>query len=214
MLADQGLTGDGFGLHVPKVIEIRPETLLRIQGYRDMSQVRDDVRAYATDMSERAKQLVQPEAHYRRARVDHCGDGLLKLACGATFHGHELTQVLEGCQELIVFVLTLGPNLDDESIRMLGQEDVVEALFLETAGWIAIEQATRDLARHLQSSVSAAGLRLTRRTGPGYADWPLEEQSTLFQVMAGAPHKITLLESFAMLPKKSRSGVYGLKPAA
>ncbi len=52
----------------------------------------------------------------------------------------------------------------------------------------------------------------TRRLGPGYVDWPLEEQAALVALLDGAPLPVRLLDSCAMIPKKSRSGLYGLRP--
>ena len=214
MLATTGKVNGIYGKHVPQGFPIPPEHLLRIQGYRDMDRVRDDVRAHAITMSGRAQQLMRPEAHYRRLRIDRCDDGTLSLEDGVVFHSQELTKAVTECEECVVFVLTLGPQIDEESERLQDVEEIVEALFLETAGWVAMEQATRALAGHLQSLVSDEGLRLARRMGPGYGDWPLQEQSALFELLSGANHKVQLLESCAMVPKKSRSGIYGLKQSA
>lgn len=198
--------------YAPAGIEFRPEHLLRIQGYRDMSQVRADVKDVAEAMVERAMALLAPEVYYRQATMTHGADGSVNLGEGSRFQSQELTSVTSDCHGCIVFVLTLGPQLDDESQRLLMNMDVVEALFLESAGWVAIEQATRDFAQHLASSLSESGQRLTRRLGPGYADWPLEQQAVLFDLLKDAPLKVQLLESYAMLPKQSRSGLYGVRP--
>ena len=110
------------------------------------------------------------------------------------------------------FILTLGEALDNEVGRMLEKGDMVEALFLETAGRLAIEQASRKLAVHLQAQIKKDGLCLTRRLGPGYNEWSLLEQKRLFQLFSGTELPVRLLESCAMFPKKSRSGLYGLRP--
>ncbi len=77
---------------------------------------------------------------------------------------------------------------------------------------MAVERATRSFAQHLWSEAQGEGCRLTRRLGPGYADWAVDEQTALFGVFAGVALPVRLLESCAMIPKKSRSGVYGLRP--
>ncbi len=122
------------------------------------------------------------------------------------------TKVFAGCAEVMVFVLTLGPALDAESERLTAEDEIVEALFLEMAGWLAVEQATKALALHLSDLLRDQRLGLTRRLGPGYADWPLDEQAGLFALLEAAPLPVRLLESCAMIPKKSRSGLYGLCP--
>ena len=198
---------------VPQGVTISPEPLLRLQGYRDLDRVRDDVQGIAERMAACAEGLLAPEAYYRRVRIENCTNGELVLETGTTFHSAELAKAMTGCHELVAFVLTLGPKIDAKTEAYLKNDDVVEALFLEAAGWIAIERATKELAQHLWSLISGLGLRLGRRLGPGYADWSLEEQRPLFGLLADAPLQVSLLDSCAMIPKKSRSGLYGLLPA-
>jgi len=129
-----------------------------------------------------------------------------------TFHSAEFAKVLGGCREVVVFVLTLGAGFDAEAERFTANEEIVEALFMEMAGWIAVERVTKNFAGHLASLLRDEGLAPTRRLGPGYVDWPLEEQAALFALLDGAPLPVRLLDSCAMIPKKSRSGLYGLRP--
>ena len=201
-------------------IEVPVGPLLRLQGYRDMARVRPRVREIATRMAALAGTLVAPETTYRRVRIGSCTPAALVLETGAetgaetatTFHGAEFAKVLGRCREVVVFVLTLGAGLDAETERFTANEEIVEALFLEMAGWIAVERVTRNFAGHLASLVRDENLAPTRRLGPGYVDWPLEEQAALFGLLDGAPLPVRLLESCAMIPKKSRSGLYGLRP--
>ena len=199
---------------VPADISVPAEPLLRVQGYRNLEAVRDDVRAIAEGMAACATELLAVEALYRRLRIERRTDDTIRLEEGTVFHSEALRKALSGCDALIVFVLTLGPKLDAKTRALLQDSDVVEALFLETAGWIAIERATKALAGKLQAEAAEQGLSLGRRLAPGYADWPLQEQSALFGLLAAAPLQVRLLESCAMAPKNSRSGVYGLRPAA
>jgi len=93
-------------------------------------------------------------------------------------------------------------------------------LFLETVGWMAVEQATKRLLRHLGELVGPEGLVLTRRMAPGYSfsvggrkcDWSLFEQPALFGIFRDVELPVRLLESGGMVPKMSRSGLYGLRP--
>ncbi len=195
---------DSFGVPV--------DPLLRLQGYRDMSRIRPRVRGIAAEAAALAGQLMVPETYYRRVRVGSCTPEAVHFESGPRFHSAEFAKVLGGCREAVVFVLTLGAGLDAAAERFTANEEIVEALFLETAGWVAVERATRNFAGHLSAIVRNQGLTLTRRLGPGYADWPLEEQAALFELLDGAPLPVRLLESSVMIPKKSRSGLYGLRP--
>ena len=197
-------------------IEVPVDPLLRLQGYRDMARIRPRVRAIATKTAALAGTLVAPETYYRRVRIGSCTPAALALETGTetgvTFHSAEFAKVLGRCREVVVFVLTLGAGFDAQAERFTANEEIVEALFMEMAGWIAVERVTKNFAGHLASLVRDENLAPTRRLGPGYVDWPLEEQAALFTLLDGAPLPVRLLDSCAMIPKKSRSGLYGLRP--
>jgi len=194
-----------------EIAELPVAPLLRMQGYRDLARVRPRIRNIAAKAAGTARSLAAPEAYYRRVAIESCTPEALHLD-GATFHSARFAKVFAGCGEVMVFVLTLGPALDAESERLAAGDEIVDALFLEMAGWLAVEQATKALALHVSDRVRGERLGLTRRLGPGYVDWPLDEQEGLFALLADAPLPVRLMESCAMLPKKSRSGLYGLRP--
>jgi len=196
----------------PKETEISLEKVLRIQGYRDLSIVREDVREIATKMSARAATLVAPTAIFRRAPIESCDGSSLQLSTGTSFNYGGFEPMFQNCDHVLPFILTLGEELDKEVGQLLEKGEIVEALFLETAGWISIEQASRELAIYLQKEVKKDGLCLTRRFGPGYNEWNLLEQKLLFELFSDTELPVRLMESCAMYPKKSRSGLYGLRP--
>jgi len=55
----------------------------------------------------------------------------------------------------------------------------------------------------------AAGLRVTNRISPGYADWDVAEQHALFRLCPGAPVGVTLNSACFMTPGKSISLLVG-----
>ena len=201
-----------YGHFRTEIAELPVEPLLRMQGYRDLARVRPRVRDIATKAAGLAQTVAAPEAYYRRVAIRSCTPESLELDGGASFHSARFAKVFAGCGEVVAFVLTLGPALDAETERLTAADEIVEALFLEMAGWLAVEQATKALALHVSDRVRDQRLGLTRRLGPGYVDWPLDEQAGLFALLAAAPLPVRLLESCAMIPKKSRSGLYGLRP--
>ena len=202
------------GTFVPGTIHIPVEPMLRIQGYRDMDRVRPVIRDTAAAVAARAEELLAPEARYRLVGVEAATNGILALETGTRFRCKEFRKVLAHCRQVIVVVVTVGAGLDDEAEALTRDGRILDALFLETAGWIGIERATRALRQHLSAGARADGARLSRRLGPGYGDWGLDEQHQLFTLFEGAPMPVRLLESCAMVPKMSRSGLYGIIPGA
>lgn len=201
---------------------IPTDRILRLQGYPDVTRVRPRVRAIADAMAAEAARLTDPEARHLRVAIAARGAGRLELADGTVFRCSGFDRLMREAIHVAAFVLTLGSDLDrGVADRMAGSEPV-EALFLEAAGWLAIEQATRAFSRDLRAEATDDGLGVTFRMAPGYAYraahgdaremWPLEEQGLLFGLFGDAELPVSLMDSGAMLPKMSRSGIFGLAP--
>ena len=202
-------------------VDVRADRILRIQGYRDMGRVRKPIRRAADKAAAIAREIVEGEVGFRRVAIAVCRGSCLELECGERFECGAFERFLAECDSVVVFAMTAGPAIDRRIDELLAADDPVVALLLDTAGWLAVESITRQFAERLKEDCVPAGLRLTRRMGPGYtyrvgretAQWGLEEQGGLFRVLGGDTSPVTVLESGAMLPKMSRSGLYGLRTA-
>jgi hypothetical protein len=198
--------------------------LLRVHKYTDQSKVRPVIRAAAAKAVADAAKLAAPEARYVISPIKSLKEGELILEGGGRLECAAFDRHLSGCRYLLAFVMTIGPELDQTVLKLV--EDVFEpldALFLETAGWLTIEAATKHFARHLKHEFGSQGWTLSLRMGPGYdyrtensagrVRWDLWQQRELFQMFKTSPLPVDLMESCAMQPKMSRSGVFGLSPA-
>ncbi len=203
-------------------VHIDPLKMLRIHGYKNVEKVRPVIRKAADDVAERAERLMAPVVHARRIDVATYDDERLTLVDGTVFNDVAFEHVLDGARTVVVIVMTVGTALDEAVMASMDNNtfEPLDALFLETAGWLGIEAATKVFVRDLQQRTKREGVRVTRRLGPGYqykvggkqVNWPLEQQRKLFDVFGDAELPVTLMESCAMLPKMSRSGIYGLTP--
>ena len=201
-------------------VEVDPSKMLRIHGYRDLGKVRPIIREAADNIAVLAKDLMTPQAHSFKIDVTKYGNDFMELADGTVFENVDFGSVLDNAPVVVVVVLTVGRALDEAVIAAMDKFEPLDALFLETAGWLGIESATKLFVRDLKKTALAHSRRVTRRLGPGYSykvsgrpmDWPLNQQRRLFDVFGDIELPITLLESCAMLPKMSRSGMYGLTP--
>lgn len=211
-----------FGSFVPRDIAIRPQQMLKIMGYRDGAPVRPAVRRTAESVAELAAAAMTPVVHYARLGVTQCNDGGLVLADGTVFRGPVFAKHLNGCREAMAFIMTLGGKFDSTQKNLTAAGNTLEAVFMETAGWVAIEEATRLFTGRMRDSARTEGLDLSRRLAPGYVfrvgnrkvDWPLEEQKAFFGIFEGIRLPVELLESCAMMPKMSRTGFFGFRPHA
>ena len=203
-------------------IAIDEAKILRIQGYRDLEKVRPAIKRAAAAAGRETEALIRPHVYYRVLSVDQCKGGTLELEDGSVFENEAFERFLGGARQIAVFILTMGHALDQAVIDYMADDQLLMALFLETAGWLGIEAATKRLSSHLRKEAKTNGYRLSPRLGPGYSYkldgrsvlWPLEQQQHLFGLFEADAIDVELLESSAMVPKISRSGLYGFLGAA
>ena len=213
--------GTGDSEFEPKALKLRADLVLRMLGYSDLDRVRPAIRSITEAVTERVENEARPAIRYRRVAIKPCADGALVVDADVVLHCQAFQKYLAGCDEIVAFVLTLGKSIDDVGADYAAQDQLLEMVVLETAGWLGIEQTTKQLAVHLRDSAGDDGRRLSRRMAPGYAykidgkkcEWPLEDQRLLFKLFDQETLPVQVLGSCAMVPKMSRSGLYGLRPA-
>jgi hypothetical protein len=204
-----------FSLRRPFVVT---ERILRIQGYHDFTRVRPAIVRAAAAMAAEAAELAAPQVAFRRRPILRLDGGSLALEDGPTLRSPAFAVTLCDCTEVAIFILGLGEALDKRVIALVEGGDLLEALLLETAGWLCVEDATRQFKSYLRDFAAAEGMRITSRMGPGYTyrigsetcSWPLEQQPELFAAFGTDELPVRLSESNAMHPKMSRSGLFGL----
>jgi hypothetical protein len=210
----------GIGVFRPDGCVIRADRILRLQGYRDFAKVRPAIRNAAEAMAKRASELISPEVHYRSVGVRAVtGDGVV-LADGTQFQSEAFGHFLPHAKRIVAIIVTLGRGLDEEVSDLIDRFEPLEALLLESAGWLGIELASKAFADRLRLQGVQEGLHATIRMAPGYTyriagaevSWPLEQQREVFSLFSGHELPVRLLSSCAMTPKMSRSGLYGLVP--
>ena len=149
-------------------VDVRAERILRIQGYRDMERVRRPIRRAADKAAEIAREIAEGEVGYRRVGIAARSGPSLELQGGERFECVAFERFLLECESVVVFAMTAGVAIDRRIDELMGADDPVVALLLDTAGWLAIESITRQFSERLKADCEPAGLRLTRRMGPGY----------------------------------------------
>ena len=196
-------------------VSVRAEQILRAH-YPDIAPVAPEVRATAAAMAAHALEIATPVAWLRQVAIRGIDAARVELDGGAIATSATLANSLRGSFAVQLFVVTLGPRLDERVSQLFEAMDGLEGLFLDTAGWVVVQSALGAVRRRLGARARADGYRLTRRAGPGYLDWPLVEQSIVVGALAagGILPAIEVLDSGAILPEKTLTGLYGLIPLA
>jgi hypothetical protein len=195
-------------------VSVRPEQILRMH-YPDLSvPAAQEVRDTAAAMAAHALEIATPVAWVRQVPLRVLDDSRVEFAGGAVAASTTLAKALDGSGGAHLFLVTLGPRLDERVSELFDAMDGLEGLFLDTAGWVVAQSALSSVRSRLGPIARAEGFRLTRRMGPGYLDWPLEGQGALVRTLSGgeALPGIEVIESGAILPEKTITGLYGRIP--
>ena len=193
---------------------------LKMSGYKDVSRVRKNIRAIAQNATETFHEIATPTVSYRIIDIESITEQQLTLAGDIYLESSIFDYYFKNATEVIVFALTVGEKPDDQTTAWMDGDRLIDAFFLEYASWTGVELVTKEFVKLLRHWTAEQNLRITRRLGPGYTYpvnktkvfWELEQQQPLFTAFNDASIPIKLLESCAMLPKMSRSGLYGFIP--
>jgi hypothetical protein len=124
------------------------------------------------------------------------------------FESRKLKSILTPCRKAIVFLTTLGEDVDrliKEKIKKRPSYGYV----LDAAASVAVESGTKKLLEQIENDLDG-NIETTLRYSPGYCDWALHEQKKLFHILPSSRIGVTLSESFLMSPRKSISGIAGI----
>jgi hypothetical protein len=156
--------------------------------------------------------LIEPSYSYVIRDINSVRGSRVFIEGAVTFRSNIIAQLLEQCQKVAVFVLTIGSRLGDVVRQLAGDGLMVQAAVLDAIG----SDATETLAHVVQDIISkeaeAEGLGISLRFSPGYCDWRVSQQKMVFRAMGGDTAGVRLTDGCLMVPQKSISGIIGIGP--
>ena len=151
-----------------------------------------------------AMTLIEPQALYDVRYIEE------KLEDAVIVDGRRLTsrvlrKNLDLVERIFPFVITLGPKLGE---TQAASSDLLENYYLDTIGNVALNSIRKQLKHHLESQFAIE--KMSSMAPGSLADWPIQEQAPLFQILGDVKASIgvKLTDSLLMLPAKSISGIY------
>jgi hypothetical protein len=148
--------------------------------------------------------LIAARAVYRACYVEHPLDGGVKIG-GVHWKSKVLRNCLDQVGRVFAYVVTIGSGLEEMAQACA---DTLDKYYLDEIGNLAVVKGRDYLKEHLQSRFGIKGLSTL---GPGQlADWPLEAQRPLFNLLGDVQHivGVKLTDSLLMRPAKSLSGIF------
>ncbi|MBR2404991.1 MAG: Vitamin B12 dependent methionine synthase activation subunit [Clostridia bacterium] len=121
-----------------------------------------------------------------------------------------LARNLEGCEDVIVFAITCGAQID----RLIDSKSSTEpskALAISAIATTLCEAYADSLCGELKAYFANKGLYLRPRFSPGYGDFLLEFQKDIVSLTDAAKRcSINLTDSLMLVPSKSVTGIIGI----
>jgi hypothetical protein len=165
----------------------------------------EKMQALAEDMLHQARHLVKPVFTYCFHPVEYNdpeNGPQLRSGIHVEIPAEEKDPQIAA---LAAVVCTLGPDLEDETHRLMKNSELLTAMFLDAAGVAHLELLGLCARQHVKNKVSGKGLYTGCPFGPGYNGMPLAYQSQLFEHVNAKGIGVKLNDSGVMLPMKSIS---------
>lgn len=122
-----------------------------------------------------------------------------------------LGKLLSPCREASLVVVTLGEAWDSALDELVRLGEPAEAWFLDALGTRMADGAARVVEARIAADMAREGLCWAGRLRPGYGDFGLEAQAGICARLRAERIFVHVNEAYALLPRKSVSGVLGWK---
>ena len=136
--------------------------------------------------------------------------GIIKMDHLELNLGRQVCSYIKESTQAVLFLCTAGDDFTRMTNALNEQGDIMEAYLLDSIGSLTVENAMDKIQENLRRSFLTQHLKISNRYSPGYCNWPLSDQRTLFKLVGETPTGISLSDSCLMTPRKSVSGIIGI----
>jgi len=164
------------------------------------------------DLNGTLRDLASPALCHKIERISYIDHSTVHLRNGMSFTSPILAKVFDHCEEMVIFVVSIGSALEEEAARLSEENRLTEAYVLDRLGSLTAEHAVNVFYNNVKRHYRNKGYGVTLRFSPGYCDWPVNDQQKLFLLLDADRIGVSLTDSCLMQPRKSVSGVFGLFP--
>ncbi len=155
------------------------------------------------EMRVKALGLVEARCIYGYVPVEVSGPGEILIA--NQYPVGAAASFFEGAQEVLIAIQTIGSRLEEESMRLFQDGEMLDGMVLDGCGTVALDEALELLRGMVVKQVSDRGLQTGHNLCPGGYQIPLEAQKILFALLDGGVLGISLGETMLMSPIKSHT---------
>jgi len=164
------------------------------------------------DYVENADQLIDPSYSYTIQDIKRIQGSSVLIDGSIIFESQIIARLLEQCHKVAVFLATIGKHLEETARRLADDGFVLRAAVLDAIGSDAVGRVADFVQARVKEIAENQGLVISPRFSPGYCDWDITQQQTLFRAVDGDSAGVRLTKGCLMVPRKSISGIIGIGP--
>lgn len=195
------------------ILEVDRALVLPLLGYRTQT-LPAPVESLLKATLRKARGFYKPQGIYEIYPLKQATpQGRVVFGEGYIFQSTGIARLLRSAEALALFIVTIGPFLEDEAAELAQKGEITQSLLLEAVGSAAAEALAQKMQEHIEAEARQQGWKATLRYSPGYCDWDLTQQKVLFSALAGEAIGVTLNPQCIMIPRKSISALIGLGKA-
>jgi cobalamin-dependent methionine synthase I len=194
-------------------IKVDERHILPRIGYKNGCEPSTRISTLVNDHIQLAHQMAKPAYSHVISNVSMVRKNNVFIGDMIMFRSFVIARLLEQCQQVAAFLVTIGNELEKEATRLAKKGLILESYVLDTIGSSMVEKTAEHVAQEIGRIASAQGHCISRRFSPGYCDWSIRQQKEIFRMIDGAPLGVRLTAGFLMMPQKSISGVIGIGPS-
>ena len=197
-------------LAISNQIDIDRQQVLRSIGYCADCTPSARIESLINEYVENTCHLIEPSYSYVVRDIESVQGSRVVIEGSVIFESKVIARLLEQCEKVAVFALTIGNRLEEMVCHLAEDGLVVQAAVLDAIGSGAVEVVADFVQDRIDEIASAKGLYNSQRFSPGYCDWEVDQQKMVFQAINGDSAGVRLTDGCLMLPRKSISGIIGI----
>jgi hypothetical protein len=191
---------------------VKDQELAKLLGSRKGRKLSPSLRKKVKTLKDKTSRIIKPRIHFKKHKIQQISRGGIQLGDDTSLKSPKLSRTMQGSQEVVCFVGTIGRGIEKEIKRLVNKKRLSEAYVLDAMGSVLVENLVDQFQSHLDQHYKAQDKALGLRFSPGYCDWPVTEQKKLFELLEAQKAGVELTESCLMQPRKSISGIIPLFP--
>ncbi|MCD8150026.1 MAG: hypothetical protein LUE92_10825 [Clostridiales bacterium] len=186
-----------------RMIDLNYNEILMYLGHRGQ-EITPEIETQIQKCIAEVRRHAAPRLVYRCLSVDKGS------ITGFPLEGNDIRQLLQNCDEAVLFAVTLGADIEQALMRH-EVTDMADALILDACASVAVENVCDCFEEDVRAQLSRENRYLTSRFSPGYGDLPLGTQIQMCEMLNTSRRiGLTVTENFIMVPRKSVTAVMGI----